>query len=249
MRRAWRYIAIGLAIYLPILLLTFPVDRLTGAVERRVDGLSIGAVTGSVFAGQADSLQYQGSEHGPVNWRFSPGGLLRGRLEYRLDLQNPAHEGQATVGIATDGAITGHDIDLRLLPDPLINSFSPLAISSTGRMQLQLDRLVLRDNVAQEVSGLLDWQAAELLAPLQLPLGDIQCALETDDADGLVARITRGGTLGASGDVTLAPDGRYRVQLLLKPGPGVDADTRSLLETMTQARPDGSFLISAAGRF
>ena len=66
MRRTWRYIAIGIAIYLPILLLTFPVERLTGAIGRQVDGLTIQAVTGSLFSGQAGRLDYQGNELGPV---------------------------------------------------------------------------------------------------------------------------------------------------------------------------------------
>ncbi len=247
MRRAWRYIAIGIAIYLPILLLTFPVERLTGAIGRQVDGLSIQAVTGSLFSGQAGRLDYQGNELGPVGWRFSPAGLLRGRLEYRLDLQHPDHRGHASIGIAPNGAIVGRDVDLQLQPDSLLSAFSPIAVSSSGQLTLQLDSIVLRDRQTQDVSGLLDWQAAALLAPLQLPLGDIRCAIENNGED-LVARIIHGGTLGASGDITLTPDGRYTVQLLLAPGPGLDTDTRGLLEAMVPARPDGKFLINSTGR-
>jgi general secretion pathway protein N len=244
---AWRYIAIGIAAYLTVLLVTFPVERLTGAVAQRVDGLSIQAVTGSVLAGEAASLRYQGNEIGPVHWRFSPSGLLRGRLEYRLDLRNPVYHGHGRVGLATDGAIAGRDVELQLLPDSVLNAFSPMALSSGGQLRLQLDRFVLRDSQLQDVTGLLDWQAAELLAPLQLPLGDIQCAIEST-ASGLVARLVRGGTLGASGDITLTPDGRYTVQVLLAPGPEVTAETRSLLEAMLQSRPGGKFLIRASGR-
>jgi general secretion pathway protein N len=246
-KHAWRYIAIGIAVYLPVLLVTFPVERLTGAVAQRVDGLTIQALTGSVLAGEAASLRYQGNEFGPVHWRFSPSGLLHGRLEYRLDLRNPDYHGHGRVGLATDGAIVGRDIELQLLPDSVLNAFSPMALSGSGQLRLQLDRFVLRDSQAQDVTGLLDWQAAELLAPLQLPLGDIQCALEST-ASGLVARLIRGGILGASGDITLAPEGRYMVQVLLAPGPEVSAETRSLLEAMLQPRPGGKFLISASGR-
>jgi general secretion pathway protein N len=246
-RRAWRYIAIGIAVYLPFLVVTFPVDRLAAAVGHRVDGLSIQGVHGTVFAGEAASVLYAGNEVGPVRWHFRPSGLLRGRLEYHLDLRNPDYLGQGSVGVALGGALVGRDLELNLLPDRLINAFSPVAVASSGQLRLQLDRFALRDHQAQDVTGLLDWQAAELLAPLQLPLGDIQCAIESS-ASGLVARIIRGGTLGASGDVSLMPDGRYTVRVLLQPGPEVTADTRSLLEAMIPPRPDGKFLIDTSGR-
>jgi general secretion pathway protein N len=246
-RHAWRYVAIGIAVYLLILVVTFPVDRLTNAVAHQIDGLSIQAVTGSLFSGQAGRLSYQGNDIGPVRWRFSPAGLLRGRLDYRLQLQHPDHQGHASVGMTPGGAIVGHDVELQLQPDRLLSAFSPMAVSSTGQLTLQLDSLVLRDNRAQEVSGILDWKAAALLAPLQLPLGDIQCVIENSGND-LVARIVRGGSLGASGDITLTPDGRYTIRVLLAPGPEVDADTRGLLGAMIPSRPDGKFLINTTGR-
>lgn len=247
MRHAWRYIAIGIAVYIPILLVTFPVAHLTGAIERQVDGLSIEAVTGSVFAGQAGRLRYQANELGPVSWRFSPTGLLRGRLEYRLELKHPDYHGHASLGITPGGALVGHDIDMQLQADRILNAFSPIALTSTGRLTLQLDTFAWRDNKPQDVSGLLDWQAAELRSPLQLQLGDLQLVLESA-GDELVARIIRGGTLGASGDITLVPDGRFTVSVLLKPGPGVDANTRGLLETVAQLQPRGDYLIRTTGR-
>ncbi len=247
MNNAWRYIAIGVAVYIPILLATFPAGRLTGAIERQVPGLSLMAVTGTVFSGHAGSLRFKASELGPVNWRLSPSGLLHGRLEYRLDLQNTDRHGHASVGITLRGAVVGHDIDIQLQPDLLLNGFSPVALSSSGRLTLQLDTFAWRGNLPQDIAGLLDWQAAEIRSPLQLSLGDIQCALESVGND-MVARIIRGGTLGASGDITLGPDGRYTVRVSLSPGADVDADTRSLLEAVAQPQPDGGYLIQETGR-
>jgi len=238
---------IGIAVYIPILLVTFPVARLTGALEHQVDGLTIQAVTGSVFAGQAGRLRFRANELGPVRWRFSPSGLLRGRLEYRLELTHPDHLGHASVGITPGGNLVGHDLDLQLQADPLINAVSPIAVSSSGRLALQLDSFALRDNRPQNISGMLEWQAAELRSPLALQLGDIQWALQSA-GDDLVARIIRGGTLGASGDITLAPDGRYTVNMQLQPGPDVDAGTRSLLGSIAQLQPGGNYLIHATGR-
>jgi len=246
-KHAWRYIAIGIAVYIPILLVTFPVARLTGAIERQVDGLSIEAVTGSVFAGQAGRLRYQASELGPVSWRFSPLGLLHGRFEYRLELKHPDHHGHASVGVTPGGALVGHDLDLQLQADRLLNAFSPIALTTAGQVTLQLDTFAWRDNKPLNVSGLLDWRAAELRSPLQLQMGDLQLALESA-GDELVARIIRGGTLGASGDITLVPDGRYTVSVLLKPGADVDANTRGLLETVAQLQPGGDYLIRTTGR-
>jgi hypothetical protein len=246
-KRAWRFIALGIVVYLSVLLVSFPVERLTGTISSQVEGLSFQAVTGSLFSGRAASLVYQGNEIGPVRWRFSPGGLLRARLEYRVESENPLHAGQGLLGIGPGGTLVGQDVDLQILPDPLINTFAPLAISSTGQLHLVLDRFVLREGQAQDVTGRMEWLAAELLAPVQLPLGDIRCDIESEPG-GVVARITEGGTLGASGDVTLTEDGRYSVRLLLDPGPEAGADLRSLLEAMLRPRADGRFPITLTGR-
>jgi len=246
-KHVWRYIAIGIAAYIPILLATFPVENLTGAIERRIAGLSLSAVTGTLFSGHAGSLRYDASELGPVNWRLSPSGLLRGRLEYRLELQNPDQPGHASVGITLHGALVGHDLDIQLQPDRLLNQFSPVALAGSGRLTLQLDTFAWQDNLPRDISGQLDWQAAQLLSPLQLQLGDIQCALESA-GDDVIAHITRGGRLGASGDITLGPDGRYTVRVLLAPGAGVDDDTRGLLAAVAQVQPDGDYLIQTTGR-
>jgi len=246
-KNVWRYIAFGIAAYIPILLATFPAEHLTGAIEHRVEGLSIEAVSGSIFSGHAGRLRYQAAELGPVRWRFSPAGLLRGRLEYRLELEHPDHHGHASAAITPHGDVVGHDLDLQLQPDPLLSAFSPVALASGGRLSLQLDTFAWRDNRPQDISGLLEWQAAELYSPLQLQLGDIQCALESA-GDELVARVISGGRLGASGDITLAPDGGYRVNVLLEPGADVDDNTRGLLEMGTQLQPGGKYLIQTTGR-
>ncbi|MEZ5543270.1 MAG: type II secretion system protein N [Pseudomonadota bacterium] len=247
MKRAWRFIALGIAVYIPVLLLTLPVERLTGAVTRQIDGLQIGAVSGSVFAGEAGSLAYQGEELGPVGWRFSPTGLLRGRLEYLLDLRNPDYRGAGRVGLGLNGVLVGHAFDLQLQADRLINTFTPVAISSSGQLRLQLDRFTLERGQARDVTGVLEWAAAELRSPVQLPLGDISCAIENREQD-LVARVTQGGALGVAGDITLGPDGRYTIRLLLQPGPEVAPATTGLLEAMLRRQPDGKFLINSTGR-
>lgn len=247
MKHAWRYIALGIAVYVPVLLATFPVERLTGAVASQVEGLSFQAVTGSLFSGRVASLVYQGNEIGPVRWRFSPAGLLKARLEYRVEAENPAHTGQGLLGISPAGNLVGEAVDLQILPDPLINSFAPLTVSSTGQLHLVLERFVLRGQQAQDVTGRLEWLAAELLAPVQLPLGDIRCDIASEP-DGVVARITEGGVLGASGTITLTHDGAYNVRLLLDPGPEAGADTRGLLAAMLPPDAGGRFPITLTGR-
>lgn len=248
MRHAWRYIALGIAVYLPVLLATFPVERLTGAVASQVEGLSFQAVTGSLFSGRVASLVYQGEEIGPLRWRFSPAGLLKARLEYRIEAENPAHTGHGLLGITPTGKLVGGAIDLQILPDPLINTFSPLAVTSTGQLHLMLDRIELSGQQVQDVSGRLEWLAAELLAPVQLPLGDIRCDIVSEPG-GVVVRVREGGTLDASGDITLTHDGGYTVRLLLDPGPEAGADTRSLLEAMLPQDAGGRFPIALGGRF
>jgi len=94
-KRAWPLLVIGAVAYLLILVVTFPAVRLVPLLERQVAGLSLHAVSGSVFSGQAAQLVYQGLDYGHLNWEFRPAGLLLGRVEFHLELSDPANPGSA----------------------------------------------------------------------------------------------------------------------------------------------------------
>jgi general secretion pathway protein N len=247
MIRPWRAGAIGIAVYLLILVATFPVSYLTGAIEQRVAGLQLREVSGSPWSGHADRVIIQGTEIGGVRWALRPLRLLAGNLEYRVELRGAQQRGSGLLDLSFAGRLHGRDITARFAPTALFEHFSPVGVAAAGEISLQLDSCELGSGLPTAVQGTLRWPGARVTAPLQLQLGDLAFDLGSTDT-GLVATVAQGGTLGLSGNVTLQRNGRYAVNLQLQPGTAVGVEDRQTLDSLLDRQPGGGYRIRAAGK-
>lgn len=247
MQRVWRLLALGVAAYLLILITTFPAARITGMLEERVPDLSIQAVSGSVFSGQAGQIIWQNLELGTVHWQFRPMALLLGSVEYLLELTHPANHGQLTAGVSLTGRVYVQDLELLVLPDRLLNHYSPIAVTTSGELLLAFEEIDLADIYSNTTTGQLAWRNAVILEPVDMVLGQLKLDVR-GTAEELVGEVIEGGELGASGEVSLSRDSRYLVRLLLQPGYDVSAATLDMLENATQMQPNGDYLIEQSGQ-
>lgn len=246
MKSAWRYIATGVAAYFLILLATFPAARLTGSLAQQVGGLGLHGVTGSAFSGRAGRLVWQGNDLGAAQWQLQPLRLLLGAAEYRLEIMHPQVSGDTRLGMTLLGNVYGRGLDLQLEPTTIINRLSRVPVSAGGEISLRLERFVPAGRIPLEVQGVLAWRAAVIHAPVEMPLGDVAFSLNSVD-DQLVATVTEGGILGASGDITISNDGRYAVDLLLQPDASVKEETLGLLEMATRKKFGGKYQLTVSG--
>jgi len=247
-QRAWRLIALGVAAYLLILVTTFPAARVTGMLEQRVADLSILAVSGSVFSGQAGQVVWQGLNVGTMHWKFSPFALLLGRIEYLVELTHPDNSGQLTAGITLFGSAYVQDLELKLLPDRVINHYSPVAVLTGGELLLVFEEIDVSDVFSTATTGQLAWQDAVILEPVNMVLGQLQINVQGNN-EALVGNITEGGALGASGDLSLLSAGGYQLDITLQPGPDATAETLDMLEYAARIQSNGDYLIQQSGQF
>ncbi len=246
MKNVWRTGAIGVAAYLLILLATFPVTRLTGAIEQRLEGVLLRGVSGSLWSGQATRVVYQGDPVGTVRWQLRPLRLFVGNIEYRVELLDERVSGTGLLDLSFAGRVHGRDLELQLPPAELINRFSPIGVVAGGALVLQLQHFDLPGKLPTGVQGALRWQGARLMAPMELQLGDITLDLASA-GDDLQATVSAGGTLGLSGNITLQAAGRYAINLRLQPGNETGAEVRDMLDTLVPRRPGGGYQLTAAG--
>ena len=248
MKVAWRYLAIGAAAYFLILIAGFPASYARNTLQSALPGLQLAELSGSVFSGHSSQAVYRGIDLGKVDWQFRPLALLLLRLEYHLEFSHPDNHGQLNIGIRPGGDVIGHDLQMQMLSDRLVNQFSPVAIQSRGSVDLIVEHFEVDDQQLRQVSGTAAWQGAAIDAPLALPLGEIGLALNSR-ADTLVATVTRGGALGLSGEILLEPGNRYVLDLVLRPAAAVGSDTRELLAAALQSHPAGGYQLKTSGRF
>jgi len=240
-------LAIGGGAFLLILFARFPAARLEPLLERHFKGVSLQAVSGSVFSGQSARLIYQGIDLGPVHWQFRPAALRQGRFEYRLRLSSPDNLLRARVGVSLSGKVYGRELVATLPSNRWINHFSPVTILSSGDLELVLETFELNNDFAQGVAGRLAWEDAAILDPVNLVLG--QVVLDIHSRDGtLLGTVTKPGELGLAGTLELMPDGRYNVDLLLQPGGRIDGEVLELLDAMVGIGPEGDYRIRYAGQ-
>lgn len=248
MHRAWRLLALGVAAYLLILVTTFPAARVTGMLEQWLSDLSLVAVSGSVFSGKAGRVVWQDLDLGPMHWQFSPLALLSGRVEYSVELTHPANTGQLAAGMTLFGNAYVHDLQLQLLPDRIINHYSPVEVQTGGEWLLDFEEIDVSDVFSGATSGELAWQDAVILAPVNMVLGQLKIDVQGND-EALLGEIVAGGALGAAGNASLLADGGYRLDITLQPGPDATAETLDLLEQGARLQSNGDYLIRQAGRF
>ena len=247
MKRAWPLLAIGAIVYLLVMVITFPASRLAPLLERQVAGLSLHAVTGSVFSGQAAQLIYQDLDFGPLNWQLRPAGLLLGRAGFHLEMTHPANSGAMNMAITPWGTVYVRDLQLTLSPDWLVNRYSPLPVKTSGAMRLQIDAFKLAGGFPEDLTGLLSWDDAVVLDPLEIILGDVGMTLNSQ-AGLLAADIVEGGRLEAEGGLQLSADGRYHVNLRILPDNEMSDETFATLESLGQIQPDSSLLFETSGQ-
>ena len=248
MQRAWRLIALGVAAYLLILVTTFPAARLTGMLEQRLSDLSILAVSGSVFSGKAGRVVWQDLDLGSMHWQFSPLALLLGRVEYSVELMHPTNAGQLAAGMTLFGNAYVHNLDLKLLPDRIINHYSPVEVQTGGEWWLDFEEIDVNDVFSGSTSGTIAWQDAVILAPVNMVLGQLKLDVQGNNA-ALLGEIVEGGVLGASGNASLLVDGGYQLDITLQPGPDATAETFDMLEDGALLQSNGNYLIRQSGQF
>lgn len=248
MKRAGFYIAFGVAAYLLIVFFTLPAIRVVGYIEQQVPGLSLSAVSGSVFNGQAGHLSYQDTALGAVHWRFQPLALLTGRVGYQLEFSSPDGPGRADVGITFAGNAYGRDIDLHLQADAIINQYSPVAVRASGEINLLVETVKMNDVFPPELDGKAVWKSAAILSPVEMVFGDTVMDLQRVGSE-LVGLVENAGDFGVAGEVAMAPGGKYRIDLLLSPNAAVSEDTVLLLENTTTVQAGGKYRLRSAGQW
>jgi general secretion pathway protein N len=245
--RFWRFLVLGTGAYLLIMMATFPARQATGFLEKQVPGLSFQAVEGTIFSGQAGQLALEGQLLGRVGWSFRPLALALGRIEYRVTLDGPVFTGSGDLGTAPGADLVARDVTGEVRPELLLERYVPVPVKTSGPVMLTLDTLRLEDGFPDELVAVLHWKDAALVEPVELALGQVEINLGST-GDSIAGEIgNTAGETGVSGDFSILPAGKYRFQLLVKPGPGATPEFIDMLGSFGEPRAGGAYLITDSG--
>ena len=247
---SWRYSRwwlAGIIAYLVFLLATLPAGYAAGWVHKRVPGIQFAGVRGSVWAGSAQDVAWQGQSWGVLRWRFDWAALFAGHLGCFVFLNAPDVTLQARV--AGDSSkllladMTGH------LPVVRVAHWLPLPSGSVaGQIDIRMRRIVLVNERPNEADGVVDFSKLTLSWPQSVALGDYELKLQTQ-GDGIHGSLLdTSGPLMVQGSLRVTPDGSYDVTGVLASRDPASTALNNLLQYIPGS-PDGKHAFNFTGKW
>jgi general secretion pathway protein N len=246
LRRVWPLLAAGIGTYLLVLLAHFPAGKLTGYLEQQYEPLAFHSVSGSVFSGSAARVEREGLVVGPLNWRFRPAGLLRGRLEYRLQGSVRQHRFTGNAAIDLAGRLYISETGIELDPADLVREYSPVGFTTTGLVSVQIETLELQDGFPAALDGRLDWSEAGVTEPVGLALGQVVVLLG-HEADRITGEVSNDGDTRVAGRLALSATREYSVDLQVTPGGEASYEVFEFLKSWGQPGRGGGYRLADSG--
>jgi len=117
----------GLLVFLLFLLIKLPASVAYPLIQGAVNGPEMLGIKGTLWSGQAASIQYMNHTFQDARWEFHPLALLTGSIDMDIDIRDQQYPLKATLSAALNG-----DLEARqargTLPAELLQQFPALAL-------------------------------------------------------------------------------------------------------------------------
>jgi len=247
--RIIRYTLIGLVAFAIGLVVFLPARVAAGWIEQMAP-VSMGGVTGTLFAGHAAYASGPGGAVEDLDWTLHPLTLLLGRISADIEVASDLGGFSALASRSLFGTTRLQNMTGRASAGWLAKlggyTFLPIAgdigidISDAAfDDQLQFSALAGQIRMANT-----RWQ---LFNP-PVELGRFTTALDHNDNGIRVAVVDSEGPLAIDGQVQLAADRRYQLDVRLRARAGADARLEQMLGQVAQPDAEGWYRIREQGR-
>ena len=225
----------GIVVFLVILLLYLPAGWFAAALPAQVRCNDLG---GSVWQGECNGLNYQGSNLGDATWNLSVGRALAGRVAGDVAVRGNALNLDADLDTSFGGVGELRNIKGTLVMDPALLPVLPA--QQRGTVTTDLARLVLGEGGAvTDVAGTIELRDFRQLGSQPMDLGSYQVTFDGDSDAAVTGKVRDlGGPFIVDATLTLNPARSYVVQGYIT-GRSAAAE-RMVRELTLGAMPDAS---------
>jgi Type II secretion system (T2SS), protein N len=203
-------------------------------------------VRGRALDGEAKGLLFGALPVRRVAWRWRPGGLVLGRLTLDTRIENPDYQLRGRVGLAPGGRLAITELDggvpLSLVARQFAGTDSPMeATLDPEHMDLRW-----RQGQLTELEGPVYVRGLRMQGQAVPQVGDVVITFPGGEPPWRGEVQDEGGPLRIAGELTLAPDGAYTIDVRTSarnPSP----ETSALLAYLGAPDADGNYRLTLSG--
>lgn len=252
MKRWWHFLLVGIVAWL-----LFMVWRLPATVAYDMSAESLGpqlrlaGISGTLWQGEAQQLQYQEKLVAATRWKLSPWGLLLGRVDGLITLTHDEGYLQAQASAPLGGGELALSEIKGKLPLALIQQhLTMIPLPLQGEMSLKLDTLVVSgEGQVQQADGRIVWHQAGVQVMDKLAFGDLQMSLHSVEGGGIEGTISdSGGPLQLNANFTLSAEGAYTLEGQAKPNESAPKELRNSLGMLGKEDSQGNYPLKYRGK-
>lgn len=246
MKKILKGLFLGLLVYLVALVVTVPV-RLALAYVPMPPNVRIVGVDGTVWRGNAGSVQVNAFDVGQTSWSLDPLKLLTAKVGGNVSVEREGLKGD---GIVSANQHEVHLEDTRLTAEASVLQpyLRALAASVGGVIDVKINSLIATQERLQTADGTMTWRNAQIISPASVNLGELMVEFQPkgEDVEGNVK--SSGGVVIITGKVVIKPGWSYQLNLRLKPTANAPPEIRQGLAFIGKADNNGVVNLRRNGR-
>lgn len=236
-----------------LVLVTSAIVHLPASLAMRympaVQGLTLGAASGTVWQGSIAQVVWQGKTLGALKWRFNPLALLSGKADLAVRLSgNSEVSARGNIGYGL-GGLYANDL-LASASAPFVQSLlpSPLLVGLQGQFDLTVRDYQISTPLCQQLAGNLAWTQGNVTSPLgNVDPGVAMAALSCDNGNVVVSGDSQSPSVESAFTLTLTPAYGYRLSGWFVPGTAFPEGIRGQLGFLGQPDNQGRYRFSFNG--
>lgn len=234
-RRDYWLIVYGVIAYLLFLVIQLPVSFVWQQIPAPVkQTISFSSLEGSAWSATATGVIINGYNLGTMSWQLSPLSLLTGHLGGAVQVRHALGTTQGKFDIDNAQLVELHNLQGNLNANLFDSLIRPVMLN--GQIHVDIESARLQRSSLLEIEGTAQWRDARISGVQDLDLGQIIIKAVPDAGGSRFQVSNQDGALEVNGEVRLATNGRYDLNLTL-----MNRDkSRTELDTMLRmlGKPD-----------
>lgn len=220
------------------------------AAKNDASGIEYYGLQGTLSEGGVAAVNVRGrTVLNNLRWTFKPLWLLLGQRVFVISGGGEQAVVEGRLRIAPTDALTIGNLHVSLHLKDLLSASGQTYLPLDGQVELNLDNLKLKNNQLRRAEGVTQLRGlAWTLAKEPLLLGDFEAKTTTKDDTIQIALQSLSGPIDLNGEIKLAGDQTYQVNLQYRAKPQADPVLRNLISSAGQIDAQGWSHYRAQGR-